>query len=387
MKSLSVIVVLLFGALLSGCASTPHVESLEPRARTRAVLFDGHTGNRVAWDDMVEAAQAADAVFIGEMHGHPLGLAASSARWDDILDGTESAALALEFFERDQQSLIDDYLRDVVTEEQFKTLARRKAGNYPLGHSTMIEAAKAADRPVFAANSPRRYLKVGREGYEAYDVFTDEQRRLFAVPDEMPGGSYREDFMELMGGMSGSHGDDEAPELTDEEIKARLEASFRSQSIWDATMSDTVARAVADCLDAFAQHSFDLLTVRRSIDFDSLVMPTHLVGRQQARSHPAALVDLHQRCPVWPGFPRAAALRAARPMSHHGRRAKGATILSTAESPIIDARTGQLRLVGGARNDGDGKQPADVGAELIGTDIFLIFAAAPDQSGQRLFIA
>ena len=144
------------------------------------------------------------------------------------------------------QALAMGLVNCVVPVDELEDTVRQYAADIAAHAPLTIEAAKAADRPVFAANSPRRYLKVGREGYEAYDVFTDEQRRLFAVPDEMPGGSYREDFMELMGGMSGSHGGDEAPELTDEEIKARLEASFRSQSIWDATMSDTVARAVAD---------------------------------------------------------------------------------------------------------------------------------------------
>lgn len=252
---LSATAVLNIGMFLAGCASMPRVEMLEAQPRTRAVLFDGHTGERAQWDDMVERARAADAVFIGESHGHPLGLSAAAALWDDILEGTDSAALALEFFERDQQSIIDDYLGDVVNEAQFKKLARRKAGNYPLGHSTMIEAAKADDRPVFAANAPRRYLRIGRDGYEGYDAFTNEQRRLFAVPDEMPSGDYHDNFVELMSGMFAAHGSDDEPDesgepqKTDEEIEAEMNAEiakmFRSQSVWDATMSETVARAMA----------------------------------------------------------------------------------------------------------------------------------------------
>jgi uncharacterized iron-regulated protein len=236
--------------LVAGCATTPHADGpapLEASPRTRAVVFDGKTGKTVAWEVLAARARSVDVVFIGESHGHPLGLSAAAALWDDILATEDDAALALEFFERDQQSMIDDYLGDVVDEEKFQTLARRTTGNYPPGHRAMLEAAKAKGRPVFAANAPRRYLKVGREGYDGYDGFTEEQRRLLVVPDEMPGGDYRDNFMEMMSGMFTAHAttdDSGEPEQSEEEIEAEVSKMFRSQSIWDATMSDTVARAV-----------------------------------------------------------------------------------------------------------------------------------------------
>ena len=56
-----------------------------------------------------------DVVIIGEMHGHGRGLAVAAALWDDLLArGTGNPALSMEFFERDHQVHIDDYLADLA---------------------------------------------------------------------------------------------------------------------------------------------------------------------------------------------------------------------------------------------------------------------------------
>ena len=73
----------LFAAVcITGCASTPiavRSDALEARPRERVALFDGRTGAKAEWADLVSAASRADAVFIGETHSHPLGLAAIAA--------------------------------------------------------------------------------------------------------------------------------------------------------------------------------------------------------------------------------------------------------------------------------------------------------------------
>lgn len=188
---------------------------------------------------MLEDVAGADVVVVGETHGHPLGLAAAAALWEDILERRPDAALLLEFFERDQQVAIDDYLTGVTDEEAFRKSAGRSDGNYPEGHARMVETAKAAGRPVIAANAPRRYVRrAGPEGYEYLLRLGQEQQRLFAVPDAVPEGRYREDFFELMSG--GGHGaEGEGGEMPEEMV----ERMYRSQVLWDATMADSVVRA------------------------------------------------------------------------------------------------------------------------------------------------
>lgn len=230
--------------IASGCASTTPRETA-PAPDSRAVtILDGEGGSVVGWRDMVDVAASADVVIIGEMHGHELGLDVAASLWEDLLasDGL-SPALSLEFFGRDMQGLIDDYLTGVIDEDAFRELANRSPGNYPPGHARMVNAAKDADVRVFAANAPRRYSTLARTGgLERLEELRVSQSGLYEVPEPMDVGDYRDRFFELFAGMMASHGGSEDPAEQEEQI----EGFFRAQSVWDATMADTISRAAAD---------------------------------------------------------------------------------------------------------------------------------------------
>ncbi len=203
-------------------------------------IFAGDGGS-ASYLEVLDACARADVVIVGETHGHEAGLALAAELFEDLLQGSQRAALSMEFYERDQQVALDDYLKGVTDREQFEEAARRREGNDPAGHRRMIEAAREAGVAVIAANAPRRYVSLARqEGYGRLRTLTPEQQRLFVIPWRMPEGRYREDFFALMGGMfaDGSHGDSDVP------VEERVEAIFRSQSLWDATMADSIARAL-----------------------------------------------------------------------------------------------------------------------------------------------
>lgn len=231
-------------------SDAPHTPPTPPAPFDPRALpaFDGATGRPIDWDALVARAAAAPAVLIGEIHGHQPGLDAAAALWEDILrhpSRAASAALALEFFERDHQTHLDDYLTGITDEAAFLNQTGRSlnSGSYPPGHRAMVEAAKAAGVPVIAANAPRRYVRLSRlEGLDRLEAMTPEQRRLVAVPDELTPGPYRERFFTLMGGMHPS-----AAETDEDAAHARnqvIETFFTAQNVWDETMADSVAEAV-----------------------------------------------------------------------------------------------------------------------------------------------
>lgn len=239
----------ILAALLGGCAAVPKAPApIDPRS---VAVFDGRTGARVDWNALASAAADADALLIGENHGHPLGLPSAAALFDDVLARSDRAVLALEFFERHEQADIDDYLGGLTDEPAFRKAAARTPGNYPEAHRAMLEAAKKAKRPVVAANAPRRYVRLARSaGYDRLASLTPEQRRLFRVPDALPTGRYRDDFDKVMAAAPASHaptkpGQPAPPPEDDAAKKARLDATFRSQSLWDWTMADSVASAMS----------------------------------------------------------------------------------------------------------------------------------------------
>jgi uncharacterized iron-regulated protein len=227
--------------LAAACASTlPRPEQNDPRA---VRIFRGG-GEAASWADLVEAASSADVVVLGENHGHPIGLAAAAALFDDVLARAPYATLSLEFFERDEQSRLDDYLAGIADAETLERRTGRKPGNFPAGHRAMVEAAKRAGRPVHASNAPWAYATLARkEGYERLARLTPEQRRLFAIPIVLFGGRYRADFDALM--TTGDVADGSELEL-DAEQRERLDHTFRAQSLWDWTMADSIDRGLAN---------------------------------------------------------------------------------------------------------------------------------------------
>lgn len=226
---LSLCLVLSAACASVGRSSRPAEALPDPRA---VPVFRGD-GVTATWEQLVEAAAGAEVVFVGENHGHPLGLASAAALFEDLLARCPNSALSLEFFERDEQSRLDDYLTGTSDLATLERRTSRSSGNFPPGHRAMVDAAKAAGRPVHASNAPRQYVRVvSQKGYEPLSGLTWEQRRLFRIPDELATGRYREDFDRVMT----PEGRD--PQAADEQ--ERLGRVFRSQQMWDWTMAESL---------------------------------------------------------------------------------------------------------------------------------------------------
>ncbi len=221
-------------------------------------MFDGTTGERVGWQELVHRAAGADVVVIGEMHGHKTGLTAAAELFDGIVASGQHAALSMEFFERDEQAAIDDYLMGITDEDAFKKAAGKTGGNYPEGHRRMVERAKRDGLSVIASNAPRRYVRYGRrEGKESLGGMTGEQRRLMDVPSAVTRGQYQEEFLGMFGfnpdgtlvkseeeeseeGGDGDGGGGHGMEITFEDA----EGYFFAQNIWDETMARSVVESL-----------------------------------------------------------------------------------------------------------------------------------------------
>lgn len=215
-----------FVAFIPGCATAPRSPAGTPS------LWRGD-GTPATSEQARALVAHADFILLGENHGHALNLTQNAERWAWIVESRPKAALALEFFERDQQVYLDDYLAGLIDEPTFRQLARKTTeSGYPAGHRAMVEAAKASGRPVIAANAPRVYVRRARtNGLESLRSLTPEQQRLLRLPDVVPTGRYRDDFGAFMG---------QTPATA-----ARVDAMFLSQSVWDWTMADSLVRASA----------------------------------------------------------------------------------------------------------------------------------------------
>jgi len=232
--------------LATGCAAT-RPASPDPAARTLHI-FDGESGEPLGWSDVVDRASNADATFVGERHDDPTGHAVQLAIYQDLLARFPGTAIAVEHLERNEQDMLDRYLRGEITPDQFidGTGSRDWAGKDTwIGFwQPLVDTAREYDSPVIAGNAPRDFVRRARtEGHAALDGLPQPERALFDIPlQSVPGdadwdarwAAYKRRFQEFMSG-----GDPTAEDLE------RTATVFLSQSTWDGTMGASAAQALA----------------------------------------------------------------------------------------------------------------------------------------------
>ncbi len=156
-----------------------------------------------------------------------------------ILEGLIDAkrgrvVLAMEMFTRDDQPALDRYLAGQIDEATFLAEAQEWA-NYHTGYRPLIESSRRAGVPVVGSNlssALRRKLAFG--GSEAFAALTDLERQGAAAELFPNSPDYWERFDRTLRGHMGG------PGATDPE--ARL---YSIQSLWDNTMGESCARALA----------------------------------------------------------------------------------------------------------------------------------------------
>ncbi len=138
-------------------------------------------GTEIPFDEMVTALLEADIIFFGELHNNAI------AHWLQIelaksLYTHDSSALIMgaEMFESDNQLLMDEYLKGVITERSFEHEARLW-NNYKTDYKPLVTFAKDNGLRFIATNIPRRYASlVHSKGFEALDSLSDEAKKFIA---------------------------------------------------------------------------------------------------------------------------------------------------------------------------------------------------------------
>jgi uncharacterized iron-regulated protein len=218
-----------------GSTLTPRVQS-GPRS---LAMFRGDTGTPLDWNSLAAGIRWADVVIVGEQHDDANAHLVQQAVVAETIAAWPGSAVSLEMLERDEQPIVDAYLRGELSKDEFvdRTESRNWAskGSWDGFYQPVIDSAKSGKCPVVAANAPREYVRMARtEGYEALSALPPEQRALFSLPERDPPETYRDRFKGFMAG------DGEPP--ADE----RVDEVLRAQRLWDATMADSVVRAMRE---------------------------------------------------------------------------------------------------------------------------------------------
>lgn len=205
------------------------------------------SGDASTFDAIVEAAANADAVFLGEQHDDSVGHVVQAELFRRLharYGAARPVVLSLEMFETDVQTVLDEYLGGLITEDHFLR-ASRPWPNYARDYRPLVEYAKANALPVVAANAPRRYANmVTRGGPEALNRLSSyaQVAWLAPLPYPRPTAAYQAKWDALMG--AAAHG-----------ASAQGPSNMlMAQSLWDATMAWSMAQALTNRPGALVVH-------------------------------------------------------------------------------------------------------------------------------------
>ena len=206
-------------------------------------IFDSK-GNPATLEQILKAVGDSEAVFLGELHDDAVGHAVQMEIFKRAVAGysaNRKVALSLEMFERDVQIALDEYLAGLISENHF-LLSSRPWGNYKWDYRPLVELAKEKKLPVVAANAPRRYVNmVSRGGRDALNALTkDAKKWLPPLPYAEPSDAYSKKFKALMG--------------PSPEAKMGIDKILSSQSLWDATMANSIFKFLKKNNDPLVIH-------------------------------------------------------------------------------------------------------------------------------------
>lgn len=206
-------------------------------------IFDAQ-GNPAAIERIVEKINKTDVIFLGEQHddtvAHALQMRIFQAAFEKY-GKDRKVALSMEMFERDVQTVVDEYLKNYISENHFIS-SSRAWGNYKTDYRPLVEFAKQNKLDVIAANAPRRYVNmVSRLGKDSINQLSPDAKKWLApLPYSEASAAYAKKFNALMGQTTDST-NQHSPMLA-------------SQTLWDATMAYSVSEYLKQNKNALIVH-------------------------------------------------------------------------------------------------------------------------------------
>jgi uncharacterized iron-regulated protein len=201
-------------------------------------IYSVQAGKEVKLSDIAEDMKDYDVLFYGEEHNDSVTHFLESKMLEELyLKYNSSVTLSMEMFEKDVQVVMNEYLKDLVREKNFRKDARVWS-NYK-DYRPMVEFAKTNKLDVICANTPGRYASLAsRKGQTVLMQLPDESKKFFApLPYDTAAGKYYDKLMDV------SH--DTSSSSDTSKMKAPPMppgySMVMGQSLWDATMAYSIA--------------------------------------------------------------------------------------------------------------------------------------------------
>ena len=234
---------------INACTLTPQADTASPQVYKLATAYDYQLLNNayqpVSLTQLATDVKDTDVVFIGEYHrnqaSHLLQMQLFAMLHQLNQKSDRSLLLTMEMFERDQQSIVNDYLSSRVGERYLIEKAPAWI-NYQSSYRPLVEYAKQNSILVIAANAPGNIIRcIGRKGSDYITKLTPQERGMIATQPFAEVPHYADKFFGLMGQSKHSSG-------------KRIKQSYLAQLTRDNTMAESIAKALKNSPDAQAIH-------------------------------------------------------------------------------------------------------------------------------------
>lgn len=168
------------------------------------LAFYDSTGHGLTFGEVVDRMVSEEVVLFGEQHDHAL------VHWVQLqtakaLSERGNLALGGEFFETDNQVLIDEFLAGYVEAKRFAAEAKLWV-NYKTDYAPILELARDSSLRFTATNVPRRYASfVAKYGLDTLAALPQESK-VFLPPLPVPFDMETPGYSEMLTMMGGGHG-------------------------------------------------------------------------------------------------------------------------------------------------------------------------------------
>lgn len=196
-----------------------------------AAGFYDSTGVEMSYAEVLASMESKDVVLFGEHHNSAI-IHWIQKRLIEDLSKRKSLVLGGEFFERDDQLVINEYLQGLIPDKNFESEAKLWT-NYETDYRPILSFAKENELPFIATNVPRRYASlVAKHGLDTLETLSESAKTLMAklpIVFSMDTPGY-EAMEEMMGGHGG----------------ANAENFIKAQALKDATMAESILNNTTD---------------------------------------------------------------------------------------------------------------------------------------------
>lgn len=196
-------------------------------------IIDTYYGWDITFNELMNDLERATIVIIGEEHNDSI---AHIFQYDVLKAlrerrGNENIFFSMEMFERDVQSIMNEYLNGWISEKNFVKDAR--VWNNYKDYRPMVEFCKENKIPVICANTPSRYVNmVTRNSLKSLKDLPRDVKRNFLppLPIDTLKGAYSEKFWSIMGDPA--------------HVTPQMRFLYQSQNLWDATMAHSIIESL-----------------------------------------------------------------------------------------------------------------------------------------------